>query len=43
MARDQLLEAGADLTFRAIEDLPHTYPRDENPKILEWLGAPQAA
>ena len=42
MARDQLLEAGADLTFRAIEDLPHTYPRDENPHILDWLGAPQA-
>lgn len=37
MARDTLLGAGADLTFREIEDLSHTYPRDENPRILEWF------
>ena len=41
MARDHLTEAGADLTFRAIEDLAHVYPRDENPHILDWLGAPR--
>jgi phospholipase/carboxylesterase len=40
MARDHLTEAGARLTFRAIEDLAHTYPRDENPNILDWFGAP---
>ena len=25
------------LVYREIEDLSHTYPRDENPKILDWL------
>ncbi len=37
MARDELAKAGADLTFREIEDLSHTYPREENARILEWL------
>ena len=37
MARDALQEAGADLTYREIEDLSHTYPREENARILEWL------
>ena len=37
MAREALLTAGAQLVYREIEDLSHTYPRDENPKILEWL------
>ncbi len=37
MARDTLLGAGADLVFREIEDLSHTYPRDENARILEWF------
>jgi phospholipase/carboxylesterase len=37
MGRDALLAAGARLVYREIEDLSHTYPRDENPRILEWL------
>jgi phospholipase/carboxylesterase len=37
MGRDALLSAGARLVYREIEDLSHTYPRDENPRILEWL------
>jgi len=32
-----LRAAGADLVYREIEDLSHTYPRDENPAILRWL------
>lgn len=37
MARDSLADAGADLTFREIEDLSHTYPREENDRILSWF------
>jgi phospholipase/carboxylesterase len=37
MTRQALLAAGARLVYREIEDLSHTYPRDENPKILDWL------
>jgi len=37
MARDTLTEAGADLTFREIEDLSHAYPREENARILSWF------
>ena len=37
MARDELEGAGADVTFREIEDLSHTYPRDENDRILTWF------
>ena len=40
MAREALAEAGARLVYREIEDLSHTYPRDENPAILEWLMGP---
>ena len=36
-ARDALADAGADLTYREIEDLSHTYPREENAAILAWL------
>lgn len=39
-AAEELDKAGADLTFREIEDLSHTYPREENAKILDWLGVP---
>ncbi len=38
-ARDLLAAAGARLIYRELEDLSHTYPRDENPKILDWLMA----
>ncbi len=39
MARDQLSAAGAALEYREIDDLSHTYPRDENPRILRWFDA----
>ncbi len=38
LARDVLTAAGARLVYREIPDLSHAYPRDENPKILEWLA-----
>jgi phospholipase/carboxylesterase len=37
LTRQTLLAAGAWLVYREIEDLSHTYPRDENAKILDWL------
>ena len=37
MAREALQTAGARLVYREVEDLSHTYPRDENAKILDWL------
>lgn len=37
--RDALREAGADLVFREIPDLSHTYPREENDKILAWFDS----
>jgi len=33
----------ARLVYREIEDLSHTYPRDENPRILDWLTADATA
>jgi phospholipase/carboxylesterase len=36
-ARDSLVEAGARVVYREIEDLSHTYPREENDRILRWL------
>ena len=37
MSRDALVAAGARVVYREIDDLSHTYPRDENPRILDWL------
>lgn len=37
LARDELERAGADLVYREIGDLSHTYPRDENDAILRWF------
>ncbi len=37
VARDELEKAGAEIVYREIEDLSHTYPRDENDKILGWF------
>lgn len=40
MAREAeraLKRAGADVTYRELEDLSHTYPREMNAAILEWL------
>ena len=36
-AAEEFERAGAALQFREIEDLSHTYARDENPRILEWF------
>jgi phospholipase/carboxylesterase len=32
-----LATAGSRVVYREIDDLSHTYPRDENPRILDWL------
>lgn len=37
LARDELERWGARVTYREIADLSHTYPREENARILEWL------
>jgi phospholipase/carboxylesterase len=37
MAQEALLAAGAHLVYRELDDLSHTYPRDENLRILDWL------
>ncbi len=39
IGRDALLAAGARLVYRELADLSHTYPRDENSRILDWLLA----
>ena len=36
-ARDTLAAAGAELEYREIEDLSHSFPRDENIPLLEWF------
>jgi phospholipase/carboxylesterase len=38
-AAQALRMAGANVLFREIADLSHTYPRDENGAILDWLLA----
>lgn len=38
-ACDALKRIGADVTLRVIEDLSHTYPRDENKNILSWFNS----
>ena len=38
MAHRELERWGAQVTYREIEDLSHTYPREENACILDWLG-----
>jgi phospholipase/carboxylesterase len=38
-ANHALTTAGANVVFRDIADLSHTYPRDENGSILDWLIA----
>ena len=34
-----LSAAGADVTYRELDDLSHTYPREINAEMLEWLTA----
>jgi phospholipase/carboxylesterase len=36
-AREALTAAGADVTYRELDDLSHTYPREINATILNWL------
>jgi phospholipase/carboxylesterase len=36
-AERTLKEAGADVVYREIPDLSHTFPRDENARILDWF------
>ncbi|MFO1159236.1 MAG: phospholipase [Reyranellaceae bacterium] len=36
-AEQVLSEAGAEVVYREVADLSHTYPRDENAHILDWF------
>jgi len=36
-AHESLKAAGARVTYSEIGDLSHTYPREENAKIMDWL------
>src|SRR5215469_2863215 len=36
--RAALSAAGADVTYREIDDLSHTYPREINAEMLRWLA-----
>jgi phospholipase/carboxylesterase len=36
---DALSAAGANVTYREIDDLSHTYPREINAEMLRWLNA----
>jgi phospholipase/carboxylesterase len=36
--RDLLSAAGADVTYRELDDLSHCYPREMNAPILTWLN-----
>jgi phospholipase/carboxylesterase len=38
-ARDALSAAGAKVEYREIDDLSHTYPVEENPRIMDWLDS----
>ena len=40
MARDAnlgLSNAGANVLYREIKDLSHTYPHDENARVMQWM------
>ncbi len=39
LTRDELQRSEAALVYREIEDLSHTYPREENAEILRWFDA----
>ena len=36
--RQALSAAGADVTYRELDDLSHCYPREMNAAMLDWLG-----
>jgi phospholipase/carboxylesterase len=42
-AAQVLEDAGADLVYREIADLSHTYPREENARLIEWLDPGRSA
>jgi phospholipase/carboxylesterase len=33
-----LAAAGAEVTYRELEDLSHTYPREMNAQMLTWMN-----
>ena len=33
-----LTAAGANVTYRELDDLSHTYPREINAEILAWMN-----
>ncbi|MEP2830357.1 phospholipase [Parvibaculum sp.] len=37
LASSELSAAGADVTYREIADLSHTYPPEENARIMDWF------
>jgi phospholipase/carboxylesterase len=37
-ARDALRAAGAEVSYREVDDLSHTYPREINAELLRWLN-----
>ncbi|HSV02722.1 MAG TPA: hypothetical protein VLI41_05905 [Phenylobacterium sp.] len=41
-AQALLTRAGARVSYRELEDLSHTYPRELNPEILAWMDATPA-
>jgi phospholipase/carboxylesterase len=42
-AAEMLRHAGTDLHYQEVEDLSHTYPREENASILDWsFGKPES-
>lgn len=46
LARDAarlLEEGGAELVFRELADLSHTYPREENARIIQWFDPRRGA
>ena len=36
-ANESFTAAGAEVVYREIEDLSHTYPSEENARIFDWL------
>ncbi len=41
-AHEALVSAGADVSYREIADLSHSYPREANVALLDWLKLPAA-
>ena len=43
IGRGSIVAAGAVVTYREIPDLSHTYPRELNAQILDWMDQKAAA